>query len=198
MGSSVGTAGGFFRATNQKIISFIGDSTFYHAGITPLLNAVHNKHQFLLIILDNFTTAMTGHQPHPGSNIDGMGEDAPMISMENVVKGIGVDWIKIVDPYDLQASTNVIKEALEHPGVSVVISRRACSLLEARNKRKTGSWKKVIINTDICSMCEICIQDFSCPAIFKTNDSIQIDSSMCDGCGVCINICPTGAMVWEE
>lgn len=198
MGSSVGTAGGFFRATNQKVISFIGDSTFYHAGITPLLNAIHNKHQFLLIILDNLTTAMTGHQPHPGSNIDGMGEDAPRISLENVIKSIGVDWMKIVDPYNLDATISTIKEALGYQGVSVIISRRACSLLEARNKRKSGSWKKVMINTDFCSMCEICIQDFSCPAIFKTKDLIQIDSSMCDGCGVCINICPAQAMVWEN
>ena len=94
MGSSIGTSCGFSKATNQSIVSFIGDSTFFHAGIPPLINAVHNKNRFLLVILDNRTTAMTGGQPHPGLPVDGMGWEAPEIDIEEIVKAAGCEIFK--------------------------------------------------------------------------------------------------------
>lgn len=198
MGSSVGTAGGFFRATNQKVISFIGDSTFFHAGIVPLLNAVHNKHKFILFILDNLTTAMTGHQPHPGSQIDGMGMQSPPISIEETVKSIGVQWVRIIDPYKVKESINTIKEALNYDGLAVLISRQACSLLEAKEKKKSGVWKAAKIDKDLCINCYVCIDEFTCPAMSKVNNEVIIEKMLCDGCGVCLEVCPVKAIFLEE
>ncbi len=198
MGSSVGTAGGFYRSTNQKVISFIGDSTFFHAGIPPLLNAVHNKHQFLLFILDNLTTAMTGHQPHPGSYMDGMGQEAPAVSLEEIVQGVGVKWLKVIDPYQVKESISVIKEALDYEGIAVIIARHACSLLDAKEKKKKGFWKTVTVNQDLCIKCMICINDFTCPAMTLSGDEVKIETSLCDGCGVCLDVCPDGAIKMGE
>jgi len=135
MGSSVGTAGGFARATRQgqRVVAFIGDSTFYHAGIPALINAVHNQHRFLLVILDNRTTAMTGHQPHPGLELSALGP-APAVSLERLIEGCGVDpeRVHVIDPMDLQRAVEIFKRALRESeeGVAVVISRHPCALLE--------------------------------------------------------------------
>ena len=104
MGSSIGTSCGFSKATNQSIVSFIGDSTFFHAGIPPLINAVHNKNRFLLVILDNRTTAMTGGQPHPGLPVDGMGWEAPEINIEEIVKAAGVKFLRTINPLNIKKS----------------------------------------------------------------------------------------------
>src|SRR5512136_2526027 len=121
MGSSVGTAGGLALVNDQPVIAFIGDSTFFHAGIPGLINAVHHGHRFLLMILDNRTTAMTGHQPHPGSEKGPSCCDITAVSIENVVKGCGVKWLKVVDPYDIKATTEAVKEAVAQEGVSVIV-----------------------------------------------------------------------------
>ena len=113
MGSSIGTSCGFSKATNQSIVSFIGDSTFFHAGIPPLINAVHNKNRFLLVILDNRTTAMTGGQPHPGLPVDGMGWEAPEIDIEEIVKAAGVKFLRTINPLNIKKSREIFKEALE-------------------------------------------------------------------------------------
>jgi len=129
MGSSVGTSNGFSKSTNQKVISFIGDSTFFHAGIPALINAKYNKNEFILIILDNRTTAMTGHQPNPGVGVNAYGDEVPIIEIEEIVKGIGIDFVKVVDPYNLEETQKVIEEALNKDGIRVIISRRECSLI---------------------------------------------------------------------
>lgn len=194
MGSSVGTGNGLAKSTNQKVISFIGDSTFFHAGIPALINAKYNKNDFILIILDNRTTAMTGHQPNPGMGIDAYGNEAPMVDIENIVKGIGIDFVKVVDPYDLKETQKVIDEALKQNGVRVIISRRECSLLRDARLRKEGVWNIAEIDEEKCRMCKICINQFSCPAIYLEDDKIKIDEKLCDGCGVCVQVCPFDAI----
>jgi indolepyruvate ferredoxin oxidoreductase alpha subunit len=134
MGSSIGTAGGLAKVNDQPIIAFIGDSTFFHAGIPGLINAVHNGHKFRVMILDNKTTAMTGHQPHPGSTKGPSCCDITAVSIEDVVKGCGVKWLKVVDPYDIKLTTETVKEAIAQPGVTVIIARRECALIANRDE----------------------------------------------------------------
>jgi len=130
MGSSLGTAGGFARATDQRVVAFIGDSTLFHAGLPALVNAVHNRHKFLVVVLDNRTTAMTGHQPHPGLEFSALGR-APAVSIERLVEGCGVRRIHTIDPTELQEAVEVFKRALEESReeIVVVVSRAPCALL---------------------------------------------------------------------
>ncbi len=185
MGSSISAATGFAKATDQQVISFIGDSTFFHNGIPGLINAVHNKSKLLLIILDNRTTAMTGHQANPGMPIDGMNQEAPELSIENIVKAIGVEFVKVVDPYDLKTITKAIREGLEFPKTSVIIAKRECALLMDARNRKNATWVTYHINQDKCTQCMNCVSHFSCPAIFTENGKVYINATLCDGCGVC-------------
>ena len=194
MGSSVGTSNGFSKTTEQKVISFIGDSTFFHAGIPALINAKYNKNNFILIVLDNRTTAMTGHQPNPGMGINAYGDEAPIIEIEEIVKGIGIEFVKVVDPYNLSETQKVIDEALKEDGVKVIISRRECSLLRDAKLRKEGVWHMAKIDEEKCRMCKICVNQFSCPAIYTEDDKIKIDENLCDGCGVCVQLCPFDAI----
>ncbi|MGC8671993.1 MAG: indolepyruvate ferredoxin oxidoreductase subunit alpha [Thermoplasmata archaeon] len=186
MGSSIGTGCGFSEVTDQKVISFVGDSTFFHAGIPGLINAVHNNHKFVLIILDNRTTAMTGHQSNPGLPINGMMEPAPEISIEEIVKAIGVKYVKTVDPYDLKSTIIAIREAVNFDGMAVVISKRECALLRDAEMIKNRKWVRYHINQEKCTKCMNCLLNFSCPAFYIGKDgAVLIDPVLCDGCGVC-------------
>ncbi len=189
MGSSVGSACGFSKATRQKVIAFIGDSTFYHAGLPALINAVHHRHNFVLIILDNFTTAMTGHQPHPGNYKNGMGEDAVRVDIEKVVRGMGVKNVEVVNPKNIEETKIAIKKALERDELSVIISRSPCILIEKRKE------EKYIIDEEKCKKCKICITKFACPAFYFEGDKIKINEEICTSCGVCTQVCPFGAIV---
>jgi indolepyruvate ferredoxin oxidoreductase, alpha subunit len=196
MGSNAGTAGGLAVATDQKIISFMGDSTFFHSGIPPIINAVHHKHDVVITVLDNRTTAMTGHQPNPGTDIDGMGRPAKRINVEDVVKGLGVEHIEVVDPNNIKATTEAFKRALEFKGTAVVVSKSPCILLELERKRKAGEKKSVYtIDQTVCKRCKTCIGRFGCPAQFFGEDgSVNIDPTQCNGCGNCTDICPFHAI----
>jgi indolepyruvate ferredoxin oxidoreductase alpha subunit len=200
MGSNAGMACGFSVATDQKIISFMGDSTFFHAGIPPIINAVHHNHDVVITILDNRTTAMTGHQPHPGTPYDGMGRPARLIKVEDVIKGCGVEHIEIVDPNKIKDTTAAFKRALEFKGPSVVVSKSPCILLEVQRKRKAKEEIQFYhINQEICKRCKTCIGKFGCPALyFAEDDSVRIDPAQCNGCGNCVQVCPFGAISAEE
>jgi indolepyruvate ferredoxin oxidoreductase alpha subunit len=197
MGSSVGTAAGFSRSTDQPVIAFIGDSTFFHGGIPGLVNAVHNGHRFVLVILDNRTTAMTGSQPDPGVPFNGMRERAPEVSIEELVKAIGVKYVKTVDPYDVRGTMLAVKEALGSEGVSVVISERECALLTDAKTRREGRRVTYAVDGNTCTLCLNCVTNFSCPAfLLQADGSVEINPSMCDGCGVCAEklVCGPGAI----
>ena len=200
MGSNAGMACGFSVSTNQKIISFMGDSTFFHSGIPPIVNAVHHNHDVVITVLDNRTTAMTGHQPHPGTSYDGMGKPAKLIKVEDVVKGCGVEHIEIVDPNNIKETSAAFKRALDYKGPSVVVSKSPCILLEVARKRKAKEDIKIYqINQEICKRCKTCIGRFGCPAIYFAEDgSVHIDAAQCNGCGNCAEVCPFGAISAEE
>ena len=136
MGSSIGIAHGIKKSSDQKLISFIGDSSFFHAGIPALINAVYNQSSPLIIIMDNRITAMTGHQPNPGMGKTGMGEDVEEIKIENVVKACGVKHVKVIDPKNINELKKTIKEFLNKKEVSVIVAKRICALWEKRLKRK--------------------------------------------------------------
>jgi indolepyruvate ferredoxin oxidoreductase alpha subunit len=196
MGSNAGTACGFAIASDQKIISFMGDSTFFHSGIPPIIDAVHHNHNVVITVLDNRTTAMTGHQPHPGTEYDGMGRPAKLIKVEDVVKGLGVEHIEIVDPNNIKETTEAYKRALAYNGPSVVVSKSPCILLELQRKRRSNEEITVYhINQEKCTQCKTCIGRFGCPAFYYEHDgSIHIDITQCNGCGNCVQVCPFDAI----
>lgn len=193
MGSSVGTACGFSQVTDKKVIAFIGDSTFFHSGIPGLINAIFNNHNFTLVILDNGTTAMTGHQPHPGVdmaqfNLQGYGR----LSIENVVKGLGAPYVTKIKPFKIKKSIQAIKEALEFKGVSVIIAEEICILYANSLKMKQGKPFQI---TSKCKDHRDCMNKIACPAFFLWNDRVQIDPDLCTGCAVCAQICPENAIL---
>jgi indolepyruvate ferredoxin oxidoreductase alpha subunit len=200
MGSNAGTACGLAASTDQKIISFMGDSTFFHSGIPPIINAVHHNHDVVITILDNRTTAMTGHQPHPGTDFDGMGDPAKKILVEDVVKGCGVEHIEITNPSDIKGTAEAFKRALDFKGPAVVVSKAPCILLENRAKRKAK--KEIptyVIDQEKCKQCKICIGKFGCPAFYYgENGTVHIDEQQCNGCGDCVQICPFDAISKKE
>lgn len=196
MGSNAGTACGLAVATDQKIISFMGDSTFFHAGIPPVIDAAHHNHDVVITVLDNRTTAMTGHQPHPGTDFDGMGNPAKRILVEEVVKGCGVEHVEVVNPNNIKKTTEAFKRALAFKGPSVVVSKSPCILLENRLKRKQGKSIPVfMVDQKLCRQCGVCITQFGCPAFYYgKNGEVYIDEQQCTGCGNCVQICPWGAI----
>ncbi len=194
MGSGVSTAGGFSKVLDRPVVAFIGDSTFFHAGITGLINAVANGHKFLLVILDNGTTAMTGHQPHPGVELTSKGKIEPRVSIEKLVRGCGVDVVETINPLQVKKSREVLqklKENMGKTGVSVLISKSPCPLFEARLLKKK---KKIVFQTDqSCDLCRECLTQLGCPAftVEKSGgtEKIGINETMCSGCSVCSQIC---------
>jgi len=193
MGSSVGTAGGFSKVNDQKVIAFIGDSTFFHSGIPGLINAVYNRHNFTLVILDNGTTAMTGHQPNPGVDMTQLGMDGyGKVSIEAVVKAIGVDYVTTIKPYKVKKSIAVIKAAINYKGVSVIISEEICALYA--NALKLPKRKPFHVSAK-CKNHKDCISSLACPAFYIWNDRVKIDANLCTGCSVCAQICPENAIL---
>jgi indolepyruvate ferredoxin oxidoreductase alpha subunit len=193
MGGSTSTPCGFSRVSDQKVVSFIGDSTFFHSGITGLINAVFNNHNFTLMILDNGITAMTGHQPNPGVDMSLMNRDGyGRLSIEEIVKAIGVPHISVIHPYKVGKSIETIREALNFKGVSVVIAKEMCTLY-AKSLKKTKS-RPFTIN-DKCKNHRNCVNLLGCPAFFIENERVKIDPVMCAGCAVCAQICPENAIV---
>ncbi|MGD8386104.1 MAG: indolepyruvate ferredoxin oxidoreductase subunit alpha [Desulfobacteraceae bacterium] len=194
MGSSVSSSCGFSKASDQKVVSFIGDSTFFHSGITGLVNAVHNNHKFTLVILDNGTTAMTGHQPHPGVNTDPMGVELTRLSIEDVVRGCGVKDVHVVKPFKLNKTIEAIQASKDYDGISVVISEELCPLFA----RATGQMRKTKpfrVNHDKCKDHRDCINLLACPAMYLWEEKVNIDKNLCIGCAVCAQVCPENAIV---
>jgi len=195
MGASEGLIHGIKKMSNQKAVAFIGDSTFFHAGIPALINMVYNKSNSFVIILDNRITAMTGHQPNPGMGKTGMGEDTKALSIEEIVKACGVDDVKVVDPFNLKEIMDAVKELMNKEGVSVLISKRECQLLAYRKKIKQGiKVVKFEIDQTKCKQAGVCLYKLACPALYKENGRFYINKNICTGCGVCVQVCPNKAI----
>lgn len=191
MGSSVGAASGFSQSIDDKVIAYIGDSTLFHSGIPGIVNAVFNDHRFLLVILDNGTTAMTGHQPTPGT---GRSQEIPCkcIDIEAVVRGCGVEDVRTVDPYDINAARAVFSEVLASDSLSVVISRRVCPL--ANKKKGATKLAAYEVDQEKCVGCKTCIVQFTCPALAFDGKKVRILAEACSGCGCCSQVCPKQAI----
>jgi indolepyruvate ferredoxin oxidoreductase alpha subunit len=194
MGSSISTAQGISKTTNRNTIAIVGDSTFFHATMPGLVNAVYNNAKVVLAILDNQTTAMTGNQPHPGTGVTGMGSPSQRISIEKIAEGIGVKYVKVVNPFRIKETETVLKEALEQDGPSVVIFRAPCALMLARERRRRGIQARAFRVSDKCKNCMICIKLLGCPALTVEEEKVQIDASLCTACGLCMAVCPSGAI----
>ncbi len=193
MGSSVSTACGFGKATDQKVVSFIGDSTFFHSGITGLVNAVFNHHNFTLVILENDITAMTGHQPHPGVDMERFGLSGyGRVNIEQLVRALGVEHVSIIKPFKVQKSIDIIKEALAFKGVSVIISQEPCALYAKSLKLRSI---RPFVVSDKCADHRDCITTIACPSFYlDKNNRVAIDANTCVGCAVCAQICPENAI----
>lgn len=201
MGAAISQGAGFYHAyKNEKkrpdIVATIGDSTFFHAGVPALIDAVSQKIRFVLVILDNRTTAMTGNQPTPATGLGASGEPLETVDIEALVKGCGVKYCREGDPYKLDAFILLVKEAVKYSrkhGPAVVISRHPC-LIDRLNKEKHELVEVEV--TDDCDGCGYCIKHFECPAlVFKEEEKyVDIDPILCSKCGVCIHICPKKAI----
>jgi len=191
MGSSINTAAGISKATGQKVVAFIGDSTFFHAGLPGLTNAVHQGHDFLLVILDNGTTAMTGHQPHPGVSLTPPGYPCEHVPLKRVVQALGVEQLWVVNPFKYQEALAATKEAVSATGVRVLISQAPCHLHVHRLKGRQPRARFRI--TDKCQDCRHCLDYFGCPAMQLNQGPkggrMLIDTDLCSGCAFCVQWC---------
>ncbi len=188
MGAGITIAQGLEHANpDSKNFAFIGDSTFFAAGITGVVNAVYNQSKITLIILDNSTTAMTGHQPHPGTGKTMMGEVVTKIAIEPILSAIGVKSVQTVDPLDLKSSIRAVKEAAEVEGVSAVIFKSPCIAI-------TKPAKISFVDAQKCIDCRKCIKELGCPAIVLNEGKVEIEASLCYGCTLCNQICPVNAI----
>ncbi|MDD1726771.1 MAG: indolepyruvate ferredoxin oxidoreductase subunit alpha [Methanothrix sp.] len=189
MGASITLASGIRHGgETEGICCSLGDSTFLHGGMTGLLNAAYNKARITVAILDNSTTAMTGHQPHPGTGVTATGEATVQVSLEALAKALGAGLVETVDPYQLDETIKSFERARDYPGLSVIIARRPCVI----KARKAGQRPRPLQINDQCKGCKICI-DFGCPAIEFEEERARINS-LCTGCGVCAAICPASAI----
>ena len=194
MGASIGTAQGISKATNADTIAIIGDSTFFHAAIPGLINAVYNNHKVVLAVLDNLATAMTGHQPHPGTGVTGMRTSSERVLIEKVAEGCGVKFVRVVDPFKIKEAESVLREALRFQGPSIIVFRSPCALMTVREKRRKGIELEVYKITDKCTNCMACIKLLGCPALIVEEGKVSINEVLCVACGLCASVCPYNAI----
>ncbi len=188
MGAGLNIAQGVGRIEpDTTCFAFVGDSTFFASAITGVVNAVYNQANMVLIVLDNSTTAMTGHQPHPGTGHTMMGEIVAKVSIEAVLRGIGLTTVETINPLDLAASIDCVKRVAAEPGVKAIIFKSPCIAI-------TKPDKPLHVKTETCINCKKCIRELGCPAIVIQDGQVQIDSSLCTGCTLCSQVCPVHAI----
>ncbi len=196
MGASISLAQGYVHAgVKTPVIATIGDSTFFHGGIPGLINAVQHQVPLTLIIMDNGWTAMTGMQVNPGTAEFFQAAGGAQVDIASIVPALGVEHFWTIDPFDLEGATEVIKEALELPGVKVVLSRQECAIQAMRQGKRAG---KVRVDAEACNLCKLCIIATGCPAIEMGEETITIDQNLCYGCGLCATVCNRAAIVEER
>lgn len=191
MGASIGMAHGMEKARgrdfSRKLVAVIGDSTFIHSGITGLIDVVYNRGASTVVILDNSTTGMTGHQDHPGTGRTVKGEAVPPLNLVNLIKAIGIQHVRVVDPFKLEEVEKALKEETQRDEPSVVIAHHPCALLSKEVRTPLA------IDEDACRLCGLCLR-LGCPAIEKKSSSMHVNRTLCNGCGLCIKVCKFGAI----
>lgn len=188
MGADVTIAQGIHRVEPDTInFSFIGDSTFFASGITGVVNAVYNQTDIVLIVLDNSTTAMTGHQPHPGTGVTMMGDVCQKVSIEKILNAIGLTYVTTVNPLNLDETKEAVKTASELSGVKAIIMKSPCIAV-------TKPSCTYVVDDEKCINCKKCIRELGCPAIVLENGKVKIEKSLCFGCGICGQVCPCNAI----
>jgi len=192
MGASISMAMGLKVAGYDKpVVAVIGDSTFYHAGIQSLIEAVHKRVDMLVVIADNSVVAMTGHQSTPAWSQLESGRRSRPVSIESIVRAVGVDYVEVVDPYDIDSSIAAFEALLKKPGVKVLVSKHPCALMEARLR---GVHRRYRVVDDRCTGCLACIRATGCPAMFFYGGKVRIVEEDCLGCGLCAKFCPYKAI----
>ena len=188
MGAGLGIAQGVGRVKpDTKCFAFVGDSTFFASAITGVVNAVYNQADMTLIVLDNSTTAMTGHQPHPGTGHTMMGEFTDKIDIESILRGIGVETVVRQNPFKLDEAVETVKRVADEPGVKAILFEAPCAVLF----KPETPYK---VDLDKCVDCKMCIREIGCPGVVLKDGHVAIDEALCNGCGLCAQICPCGAI----
>lgn len=188
MGAGVNMTQGIGKIEpDTTCFAFVGDSTFFASAITGMVNAVYNQANMTLVVLDNSTTAMTGHQPHPGTGKTMMGQVVDKVSIEDTLHGIGVKTVETVNPLHLQEAIDCIKRVAVQDGVKAIIFKSPCAVL-------IKSGKPAQIEESKCIQCKKCIRTLGCPAIMLQDGKVQIEQALCTGCGLCAQVCPTAAI----
>ena len=178
-----------------RVVAVIGDSTFVHAGIPPLIDAVYNGSNLTLIILDNSATGMTGGQPHPASGQNALGQSAPKLDLVALCKSTGVDHVTVVDTWQRKEMTKTIRKALAYPGPAVVVAQGPCMQLPEMKRRDVPPF---VVHEDLCTQCDACFKVW-CPAITRTDSGFpRISGAECTSCTVCAQVCPTDAICLED
>ncbi len=196
MGSSVPMAtGAHYAGVGRPVISMMGDSTLFHLGLPGLINASYQGSSQVIVLGDNRTTAMTGFQPHAGSGVDLYGAEAPRVNLERLGESLGIK-VYTIDPVDLKTSYEVLIEAVDEEGVSLVIASKPCYLRASRQGETFYETRKVKVDEEKCQGCMICINDFGCPALVYSAESekVHVDELTCVQCGLCIQVCKPGAI----
>lgn len=198
MGAGITAGIGFNKANklagrDKKVFGFVGDSTFFHSGITGLIDAIYNKSDMAIVVLDNRTTAMTGHQHNPGTGKSVIGEDAPKVDIAAVVRAVGVKEanLRVIDPYDMEANKEAVADALKATEPFVIITKQPCALIKEVQIERRGLHCQV--NQELCRKCKTCLR-IGCPAISMVDNVVSIDVSQCNGCQVCLQVCPFSAI----
>ena len=198
MGAGISAGIGFNKVNqmadrNKKTFGFVGDSTFFHSGMTGLVNAVYNQSDMVTVILDNRITAMTGHQENPGTGKTIQGLEAPQVDLVALVKAIGIkeENIRVVDPYNMEDNKNAVKDAMNATEPFVIITKQPCALIKDVQKRRAGLHCQV--NQEKCRKCKTCLR-IGCPAISMKDNVVSMDTVECNGCQVCLQVCPFSAI----
>jgi len=195
MGASIGLAQGYVHGgVKTPVIATMGDSTFFHAGIPGLINAIHHQVPLTLIVMDNGWTSMTGMQVNPGSPEELQPPAHRRVDIARIIPALGVDAFHVVDPFDLEKTSAIIQECMTLPGVKVVLSRRECALQAQRRGIRQGVMR---VRSEKCNLCQACILATGCPALTMGEETVLVDPALCYGCALCMEACHRGALEKE-